>query len=79
LRINGRVEVRGVGVYEEVGRFGCSMGVVREPPFVSEPEDVVPNRVVLHESTGEKRLSRLRALEVGRVWREWWSGQEWKG
>jgi len=55
------------------------MGVVQEPPFVSEPEDVVPNRVVLHESTGEKRLSRLRALEVGRVWREWWSGQEWKG
>jgi hypothetical protein len=54
-RINGCVEVRGVGVYEEVGRFGCGTGVVWEPPFVSEPEHGVPHRVVLWESTGGKR------------------------
>ena len=45
---------REVGVYEEVGRFGCGMGVVRESPLVFEPEVGVPNRVALRESTGWK-------------------------
>ena len=30
--------------------------------------------VALWELTGGKRSLRLRALEVGRVWRKWWSG-----
>jgi hypothetical protein len=52
LRINGRVEVRGVGVYKEVGRFSCGTRV----PWSLEPEVVgVPHRVALRESMGGKR------------------------
>jgi hypothetical protein len=55
VKIDGNVEVRGIGVYEEVGRFGCGTGAVPEPPFVSEPEVGVLNRVSLRESTEGKR------------------------
>jgi hypothetical protein len=37
-------------------------GVVREPLFVSEPEDIVQNRVALNESTGGKRAYSPRGM-----------------